>query len=97
MARTYIVRIVTHGRTGHNAVSEHRVTATSPSEALTMVERQGFDYHEAEISDEANNQLAVYGANLWREEFEDDTMCMCPNCGVEMLYWQRGDHECSNA
>ncbi len=37
--------------------------ATAPGEALTMAERQGHDYDEAEVLDATGAQLAVFNGN----------------------------------
>jgi hypothetical protein len=58
--------------------------ATSPDEAMTMVERDGYDYQEAEV--ELNGeQIAVYGPRqMSDEEFEQhraaDPHCTCNDC-----------------
>jgi hypothetical protein len=84
---TYTVRWIDQNATEHSRA----VLATSPDEAMTMIERTGADYVEAEVCDEHGDQVAVYDARDW--EHEDDEMWTCPECGSEMLAWQRGNHE----
>ena len=49
-------------RSGNECREDVRtVYATSPDEAMTIVERSGVDYHEAMIEDRDGNQVALYG------------------------------------
>jgi len=71
----YTVRALRYGdgRIGEGIVVEvvqvHE--ATSPEEALTMLERSGVDYAEAEVSDESGRQVAVYDAGTCADCLED--------------------------
>lgn len=69
-----------------DSVTKTTVTklATSPNEAMTMVERDGYDYQEAEVTLNGE-QVAVYDARqVSDEEFEAhraaDPHCTCNDC-----------------
>ena len=61
MLKTYIVRTY-DARTVH-ANDDCTVNATSPDEALTMVERTGLTYTDAEVCDADGRQVALYSDN----------------------------------
>jgi hypothetical protein len=70
MMSQYTVRCITYD--SHNVLQSEvvrTVEAASPESALTLVEQSGVKYYEAEVSDDSGDQVAVYGANVWRDEW----------------------------
>jgi hypothetical protein len=60
---TYIVRTITQYPTcAELTTSEtHTIEASSPDDAMAVLERMGINYIDAEVCDEHYVQLAVYG------------------------------------
>jgi hypothetical protein len=61
------------------------VDATTPDEALTMAERQGHNYTEAEVNDARGQQVAVFVDESEWEEDEPDERCSNPD-GHQWVY-----------